>query len=51
MTQSIPPGAQLSMVLGALAAALVLSGSVAGADDLPSTQNLKRDDAIYGANS
>lgn len=49
MTQSITPRARLSIVLGALAAAHVLGGSVAGADDLPSMQNLKRDDAIYAA--
>jgi polar amino acid transport system substrate-binding protein len=49
MTQFKTAGARLSVVFGALAAAIILNNSAVRADDLPSMQNLKKDDAIYAA--
>jgi polar amino acid transport system substrate-binding protein len=49
MTQITTIGARTSGLLAALTTAIFLNSSGVRADDLPSMQNLKKDDAIYAA--
>ena len=49
MTRLKTVGARMSILLGALATATILSNSTLRADDLPSMQNLQKVDAIYAS--